>query len=162
MEDTLLSLNSFNEKYLGNDDIIYGSKRHENWIDGRNGDDNIFGGMKDDFIYGGNGDDILAGYKGVDFLSGGAGGDIFVVDKKMGKGTKNYVWIDDFEPGVDVIYLPKSIKRLSIVKDEGNALIVFKNSDILAVVSNQGGKLAFDRAEGINWVVHNDYPLPYN
>ena len=59
------------------DDVLAGDFR-QNWIDGLDGDDLLFGGPDGgpDFLFGGDGDDKIYGGKGNDALFGGRGDDL--------------------------------------------------------------------------------------
>ena len=54
------------------DDVLYGGPA--------GGDDEMYGGNGDDRIFGGKGNDILTGGEGNDYLKGGPGEDTFIVD----------------------------------------------------------------------------------
>ena len=47
-------------------------------LDGKSGNDTLFGSQSDDILFGGEGNDLLNGYGGVDQLFGHAGNDILV------------------------------------------------------------------------------------
>ena len=54
------------------DDVLYGGPA--------GGDDEMYGGNGDDRIFGGKGNDILTGGEGSDYLKGGPGEDTFIID----------------------------------------------------------------------------------
>ena len=86
------------------------------------GDDNdnaITTGSGNDIIDGGAGDDVIYGDLGNDTLNGGSGADIFVYGR-VGLGIDV---IEDFEVGIDKIYVSSSIFDtilfdVGLVKDE--------------------------------------------
>ncbi|MBL8660604.1 MAG: hypothetical protein JNM75_12705 [Rhodospirillales bacterium] len=81
---------------IGNDqdNVIIGTS-YADGLDGRGGNDRIFGDYGDDLIYGGSGNDSLAGQAGNDTLWGGVGND------HLGGGTGNDTLYG--EAGVDAL-----------------------------------------------------------
>ena len=97
-------------------------KEDANWIDGRGGDDILFGLGGDDVILGGKGKDIIRGGGGKDNLNGGAGDDVIAGDKgrdilKGGAGEDRFVFklgdgkdtITDFKDDVDLLRLDSAL-----------------------------------------------------
>ena len=126
---------------------IYGTKKADDLI-GTGSADYIWGSNGDDMIYGGAGDDLIVGGKGFDVLEGGSGEDWFGVNKKLGKGKKNFDVIVDFEVGTDVLMVEGSTKGLWIDNFEGDAVLVRGKKDIIAWVEGAGGQLDWGGSDG--------------
>lgn len=79
------------------DDTIYGSKPNPQGTILGQGDDTIDGKSGNDFIYGGNGDDTIIGGAGNDTLNGGNGSDTFVFNFTFNKtaGSTNTIYFRD-------------------------------------------------------------------
>jgi Ca2+-binding RTX toxin-like protein len=103
------------------DDSLYGGA----------GNDRINGGRQDDWLYGGEGDDHLIGGRGDDTLWGEAGNDHLVADHRNtvllgGAGADQfeirsqarYVYISDFEPGVDTLLLSRAFLGVHTQPDD--------------------------------------------
>ena len=127
---------------------------------GDSGDDNLLGGPGDDHLVGGNGNDRLNGQAGNDELNGGSGDDILRGDDRVaglpvdggndqlfggsGADTFEFVFapeevpsqgndtIEDFEPGVDRIF----VAGLSEGLDSNNDLQIGAGDDRVSVDSN--------------------------
>jgi Ca2+-binding RTX toxin-like protein len=85
-------------------------------LTGTGSDDMLRGLAGDDLIDGGAGNDTLMGDQGRDTLVGGAGRDIFVLQRNIvrGRSGKNMVEVDvisDFNPGEDMIRIPRSFAK---------------------------------------------------
>ena len=120
-------------------EIIGGNKNDE--LKGGNKNDFVWGANGEDTLHGGQGNDLIVGGKGVDFLYGGSGKDDFGISKEMGKGSKNYDIVMDFEDGKDRIYIEGSTKGLWIDSYEGATVIVSGKNDVLAFIADTAGKL---------------------
>jgi Ca2+-binding RTX toxin-like protein len=61
-------------------DTLYGHDNVADEINGRAGNDTLYGLKGEDALYGGDGDDVLDGGAGADDLFGGRGNDVYVID----------------------------------------------------------------------------------
>ncbi|MGB0894056.1 MAG: calcium-binding protein [Parashewanella sp.] len=66
-------------------DIVKGSQRHSNILEGGKGNDVLVGGEKQDILIGDQGADTLTAGKGSDFLKGGAGDDTYIFNEGDGQ-----------------------------------------------------------------------------
>lgn len=104
-------------------------------IDGRGGNDELFGDMQDNVLNGGSGDDVLRGFDGNDVLIGGAGNDLLI----GGRGANTYqfsgAWGNDtiatFDYDIERIL---HIKLDSVLPGSLNFALVEGTSDLLISV----------------------------
>ena len=122
---------SRDDRFYGASNHDHGS--HTEWFFGRGGNDKIFGRGDGDQLYGGFGNDVLIGGEGVDYSSGGAGNDTLYLENGRdtaagGTGKDQFIvrdilpkkangdpspfgsdaphlLIEDFQPGIDTLYL---------------------------------------------------------
>ena len=99
--DTFISIERVDGSDLG--DLIRGNGQN-NRIVGNDGNDFIWGLGANDNLYGGDGNDVIAGGAGDDNLYGGNGADAFFAGSYFGDGGHDL--IDDFELGVDKVFVP--------------------------------------------------------
>ena len=76
-----------NTKNPTGNDLLLGAVNRANRIDGKSGDDVIYGGLESDELSGGAGADTLIGGQGDDELNGGAGDDTYILKSGEGKDT---------------------------------------------------------------------------
>ncbi|MGF1461828.1 MAG: calcium-binding protein [Maricaulaceae bacterium] len=117
-------------EYLGSD-VIY-LPLGELTVDGRGGDDFIFGSDFDDRIIGGAGDDFLDGGQGDDVVTGGSGRDTFLY-----QGSDDLTTITDFRPGFDKIQIDRgNVDSFSDVPLSGttNTVIRFSSDNSLVLL----------------------------
>ncbi len=146
-------------------------------IDGRTGDDTIYGnhnnneiigGMGDDFlsgeegvdtIDGGQGADILRGGSGMNTLTGGGGGDIFEI------GAGEITTIEDFRPGEDILRSLSEIASVSEIvtpaqkrnqADDVTTEITFENGSVLYL---QGVSAAAFNASSVEIISRFEDPI---
>ena len=87
----------------GGNDTLFGSGRgYSTYIDGGPGDDLLYGGILGDTLSGGDGNDTLSGSYNVDTMIGGAGADHFILDPGWSR-------ITDFTTGVDTLRLDGNV-----------------------------------------------------
>ncbi|BBK42249.1 hypothetical protein STVA_22690 [Allostella vacuolata] len=83
--DTLLGDDGANELFgytPGFSEMVNPAADVGDWIDGRGGDDRLFGNPGDDTLFGGEGDDTIYGGRAADSLVGGSGADILSGDRE--------------------------------------------------------------------------------
>ncbi|MEM8677644.1 MAG: pre-peptidase C-terminal domain-containing protein [Cyanobacteria bacterium P01_G01_bin.67] len=132
-----------NDTLFGEDgnDVIYGNEGRDklyggngrDYLDGKEGNDTLYGEDGNDKLRGGDSNDILIGGKGNDTLIGGLHRDIFLYNTGTAFNT-DAVGIDrieDFEDGLDRIYLDKTTFS-AISSSDGFG---FSNSNEFAVVN---------------------------
>jgi len=93
------------EQRLTYDDVVQGDgvfveNLPGDYLDGREGDDRIFGGLANDTLIGGEGNDVLSSGGGSDWLYGGTGDDVYVIHNYgyLTEGGANY-FIGYLDPG---------------------------------------------------------------
>ncbi|MDB2550862.1 M10 family metallopeptidase C-terminal domain-containing protein, partial [Rickettsiales bacterium] len=94
----------------------------------------INGKEGDDYIYGSNGNDILSGKEGADTLIGGSGDDSFNYSSLEDSSINATDIIEDFEQGSDKINVSGIAENLSFdsfefVVENGHTIIKDQNSD---------------------------------
>ena len=83
-------------------------------MDGKTGDDQLFGGGGNDELFGGQGDDRLDGGAGQDVMFGGAGDDTYIVSESSDEVTEYAAEGDDtVESSVDFT-LPSHVEKLKL------------------------------------------------
>lgn len=68
------------------DDELHGNPNQSNTIEGLDGEDKIYGGLKDDFLLGGGGGDLISGGEGVDTTSYSTSSGLVSVNLATGQG----------------------------------------------------------------------------
>lgn len=138
-------------------------------IDGRAGNDMLFGGDHDDRLLGGGGDDVLTGGGGADFLDGGSGADALIIDGQdsVGRGDiedrlywKEYNALNQFRGGSRSVIVMDSQTREDQIAALLNSPTPFKGSQgetyqVTGSGANQGLRITTKSGERIqiaNWV----------
>ncbi len=123
-------------------DAIYGSDT-ANFLDGREGNDELVGR---------GGSDTLVGGLGSDWLTGGEGADFFLFNgASIVAGEFDIIW--DFLPGFDVIFLPADIVATTgIVQEEGQVTIYCGTGDGLFAIGLVGNATVEEVIGGVFYV----------
>ena len=111
------------------DDTLYldGGDKLFKWVlEGKRGNDTLFGGGNDR-IFGGGGNDHINGRGGRDLYQGGGGRDRFEIEGVLGSDT--LVTITDFNPGADQLQLYMAFGNGSFVADREAFDFLDTNSD---------------------------------
>ncbi|MGL5135275.1 MAG: calcium-binding protein, partial [Planktothrix sp.] len=113
------------------DDLLFGNLDSDD-LTGDEGNDTLFGGQGTDILRGNDGDDWLYGDKDNDTLIGGSGRDRFILANNSGSDT-----INDFIQNEDIIGLTGGLDfaQLTLVSDLNNTVIrVTSSNQILATL----------------------------
>lgn len=108
----------------GGDDVLYGN----------NGNDKLLGGLDNDLLDGGNGRDVLDGGAGDDILTGGRGGDTFAFKPGFGHDT-----ITDFSPFEDRLDISGFHNWPGISRTGSTLNLDFGDGDVLSINLDLGG-----------------------
>lgn len=119
------------------DDVIYGN-RNNNTILGGDGNDILSGEAGHDTIEGGSGNDVIRGGTGKNTLTGGAGADIFEV------GIGEQTLIQDFTPGTDTLRLTSPVATVNQITEAGKRK---KDPDVISteLILENGSTIRLDR-----------------
>ncbi len=113
------------------DDILYGGPGGgDDSLIGGTGDDRLYGGIGNDTLEGGPGDDRLWGGPDDDMLDGGDGDDAFVIAAAGGDDT-----ILDFGHGADIV----DLAAFADIRSTADLTLLQQDSHLVIDLSGQGG-----------------------
>ncbi|QRM27532.1 cadherin domain-containing protein [Microvirga sp. VF16] len=127
-------------------EVITGTNRNDNKLNGSADDDFINGLAGNDRLFGLAGNDTLNGGAGKDKLHGGAGQDVFVFDTPVKKGHFDH--IEDFKASDDTIQISlAALKAFKVKGAKASDVLSKKSSDDKGKPDDKGSKksVGFDK-----------------